>query len=208
MEQNFQTSFIPKKPIIEDRVRPGQPVNIFTIVAVFLLFAAGIATGGLYFYKGTLTKSIDKMKEDLDRAKGRFEPEVLGQLQVLDKRLKASTEILSNHIAVSPIFQALGVITLSTVRYTEFSYDLGTSAGDDVSVKMSGSAIGYRSVALQSDLFLKNKNIIDPVFSNLVLDDKGNVLFDLNFKVDAQFVDYKQMLKVETVPEPEIELAE
>ena len=60
---------------------------------------------------------------------------------------------------------------------------------------MNGVAVGYRSVALQSDLFPKNRNIIDPVFSNLVLDERGNVTFDLDFSVDPTFVDYKEMLK-------------
>ena len=65
---------------------------------------------------------------------------------------------------------------------------------------MSGQAIGYRSIALQSDLFTtrdEGKNFIDPVFSNLTLDAKGNVLFDLEFSVDPSFVDYKQMLSTE-----------
>ena len=63
-----------------------------------------------------------------------------------------------------------------------------------VIIKMSGVAVGYRSIALQSDLFTRNKNLIDPVFSNLTLDNTGNVLFDLEFSVDPSFVDYKQML--------------
>jgi hypothetical protein len=64
-------------------------------------------------------------------------------------------------------------------------------------VKMRGIAIGYRSVALQADLFTtkeEGKNFIDPVFSNLTLDDAGNVLFDLEFALDPDFVDYKQTL--------------
>ncbi len=41
---------------------------------------------------------------------------------------------------------------------------------------------------------LKNKYITDPVFSNLNLDDKGRVGFDLTFNVDPTFVNYKDML--------------
>ena len=66
---------------------------------------------------------------------------------------------------------------------------------------MSGLAVGYRSIALQSDLLAKEKNFIDPVFSNLVLDEKGNVLFDLEFSVDPSFVDYKQMLLTTEAPQ-------
>jgi len=197
MEQDFQTSFIPKKPMIEERAVATRPVSFLTIISVFIFFTVALASGGLYFYKGIAAKNIVKMENDLNLAKNRFEHSKITQLQVLDKRLRASSLILSKHIAVSPIFEALQLITLKTVRYTKFSYDFGTDKDTRVMVKMSGQAIGYRSIALQSDLFAKNKYLVDPVFSNLLLDDKGNVLFDLEFSVDPTFIDYKQMLLTE-----------
>ncbi len=202
MEQNFQTSFIPKKPMIEEKAVVAHPAGFLTIISIFIFLTVAIASGGLYFYKGIAAKNITKMESDLNLAKNRFEPSKITQLQVLDKRLRASDLILSKHIAVSPIFKALQSITLKTVRYTKFSYDFGTDKDARVTVKMSGQAVGYRSVALQSDLFTKNKYLIDPIFSNLSLDDKGNVLFDLEFSVDPTFVDYKQMLLTENNNSP------
>ena len=195
MEQNFQTSFIPKKPMIEQRATPVRSVNALNIISVFILFAVLLSTGGLYFYKGVLAKDIAKMENDLNLAKNRFEPSKITELQLLDKRLRASTEILSNHMAVTPIFQVLSAITMKTVRYTKFSYSMGDEKNAKVNVKMSGIAIGYRSVALQSDLFAENKNIINPIFSNLTLDPSGNVQFDLEFLVDPAFVNYRETLK-------------
>ena len=195
MEQNFQTSFIPKKPMIEERTVASRPISFLTVVSVVIFFTVIIATGALYFYDKVLAKNITKMENDLNLAKNRFEPSKIIQLQVLDKRLRASSEILSKHIAISPIFEALQSITLKTVSYTKFSYDFDDSKNAKIKVKMNGIAIGYRSVAFQSDLFAKNKYLIDPVFSNLLLDDKGNVLFDLEFSVDPTFVDYKKMLE-------------
>src|SRR3989344_3107791 len=177
MEQNFQTSFIPKRPVIEERAVGSKPISIFTVVAIFALFTTLLASGGLYFYLGVLAKSIVNMQNDLDLAKNRFEPAKIAEMQVLDRRLNASTEVLSRHIAVTPIFEALQDITMKTVRYTKFDYILGTGQDRNVTVRMQGQAIGYRSIALQSDLFTENKNLIDPVFSNLSLDDKGNVVF-------------------------------
>jgi len=200
MEPNFQTSFIPKKPMIEKRATPARSIGFFTIISLCILFTVLLASGALYFYKGVLTKKITEMENTLNIAKNRFEPAKIAELQLLDKRLQASSEILSRHVAVTPIFQALQTITMKTVRFTKFSYDLadtqdatrGVKNKQMVNVKMSGQAIGYRSIALQSDLFAKNKNLINPIFSNLSLDDKGNVLFDLEFSVDPSFVDYKQ----------------
>ena len=201
MEQNFETSFIPKKPMVEERAVSTRPISLLTILSIFIFFAVLLASGGLYFYKGIMTKNIAKMSSDLTLAKNRFEPSKITQLQVLDKRLRASNTILSDHIAISPIFQALQSLTMKTVRYTKFSYSFGDN--NKVDVKISGQAIGYRSIALQSDLYAKNKYLLDPVFSNLSLDDKGNVLFDLEFSVDPSFVDYKQMLLTESNNSPD-----
>ncbi|MES2023127.1 MAG: hypothetical protein V4439_00395 [Patescibacteria group bacterium] len=194
MDQNFQTSFIPKKPMVEERAVASRPVGLLTILSVFIFFTMVLAGGGLYFYKTVLTKNIAQMEIDLNVAKERFEPKKLNQIQILDKRLQAANEVLDKHVAISPIFDTLSKVTLKTVRYTKFSYELGADNSSKVDVKMSGQAIGYRSIALQSDLFTKDKYIIDPIFSNLSLDDKGNVLFDLEFFVDPSFVDYKQTL--------------
>ena len=197
MEQNFQTSFIPKKPMIEERAIAARPVGFFFVISIFIFFTIVLATGGLYLYKVNISKNIAVMKNDLNLAKNRFETSKITQLQVLDKRLRASSEILGKHIAVSPIFKELQTSTMKTVRYTKFSYIFGDEKNAKVNVKMSGQAIGYRSIALQSDLFTKNKHFVDPVFSNLALDNSGNVLFDLDFSVDPSFIDYKQVLLTE-----------
>lgn len=194
MEQNFQTSFIPKKPLVPERAAVKQSVGIFVIISIFILFTVLLATIALFFYKGILTTSITKKQNDLNIAKNRFEPSKIAELQVLDRRLRASSEILARHTSVTPIFQALQLLTMKTVRYTKFSYVFGTEPDAKVKISMSGIAIGYESVALQSDLFLKNKNLIDPVFSNLSLDDKGNVLFNLDFSVEPGYLNYKQTL--------------
>jgi hypothetical protein len=198
MDQNFQTSFIPKRPIIKESDVSAKPVSLLFILSLFILFAVILTTGGLYFYKEIMKRNIASMEETLNLAKNRFEPSKIAELQVLDKRLRASSEVLSKHITVVPIFKALEELTMKTVRYTRFSYELGEDRNSTINVKMSGIAIGYRSIALQSDLFTKNKNLIDPIFSNLTLDNTGNVLFDLNFSVDPTFVNYKQALLIES----------
>ena len=198
MERDFQTSFIPKKPVTPERVVTSRPTSLLTVISIFILFTVLLASGGLYFYKSLLDKNVLSMQANLELAKNRFEPSKIVQLQVLDSRLKSATEILSNHVAVSPIFKILQDVTMKTVGYTKFSYTLGADKGNMVHVQMSGVAIGYRSVALQADLFAQNKFLIDPVFSNLSLDNNGNVVFDLNFSVEPSLVNYKKNLLTES----------
>jgi len=100
---------------------------------------------------------IAKLQNNLNLAESSFEPAEITKLEVLDKRLNASSEVLANHLAVSPIFEALQGLTLGTIRYTKFSYDFADDGS--ITVKMSGQAVGYRSIALQADMFTQNKNI-------------------------------------------------
>ncbi len=198
MDQNFQTSFIPKKPIVKETATASRSVSIWIIISLFILFTILLATGGLYFYKVVQTKNIAGLQDNLNKAKNRFEPAKITELQVLGKRLYAANELLSKHITIVPVFDVLQQLTMKTVRYTKFGYEIGTGNSPTINIKLSGVAIGYRAVALQSDLFGQNKNIIDPVFSNLTLDNSGNVLFDLDFSVDPNFVNYKQILSVQS----------
>lgn len=198
MEQTFQTSFIPQKPIVKERATSSRPIGFFMVIALFILFTVLLATGGLYFYKGINEKKIVSMENTLNLARNRFEPAKIAELQVLDKRLNAATEVLGKHMVLTPIFKVLEQLTMKTVRYTSFDYEFGGEGNALVYVKISGQAIGYRSIALQSDLFATNKNIIDPVFSNLTLDASGNVLFDLEFSVEPNFANYKQTFLTES----------
>lgn len=196
MEQNFQTSFIPKKPIIEDTAKSSTSSGFFVIITILIFVTVVLAYGGLFLYSNILTKNITTKKEQLDRANERFEINRINELKLLDKRLKAGEKVLDKHISISPIFEILQRITMKTVRYTKFSYEV-TDKGE-INVKMNGQALGYRYIALQADLFSKEKNLIDPVFSNLSLDDKSNVNFDLTFAVDPSLVDYEEKLQRES----------
>ena len=195
MEQNFQTSFIPKKPMVRESVKYSRPIGFFTVVALFVLLTVVPVTGAFYFYKGVVKKNIETMSNTLALAKKRFEPAKITELQVLDKRLHGASEVLAKHIVITPIFKDLQRITMKTVRYTKFNYTYTGAFGDTVKVSLAGVASGYSHLALQSDLYGEDKNFISPVFSNLTLNEAGNVVFNLDFSVDPSFVDYKLTLQ-------------
>jgi hypothetical protein len=202
MEQQFQTSFIPKKPLVTEQKTSGVSSNIFNIIGVVVFITSLVAAGGAYAYKTYATKKVLAQAQSLAAAKSEFEATLINNLQQVERRLNASQEILSNHISVSPIFAALQEATLKSVRYTKFSYSLNPEAGaEKVVVKLSGQATNYTSIALQSDLLAKNKYLKNIIFSNLALDEKGNVLFDLTFSVDPSFVSYRINVQKSSLPQ-------
>lgn len=97
MEQNFQTSFIPKKPIVQERTVKSRdrPVFCWCCCFCFPFYASRSSAAGVYFYKNIVAKNIADMEPNFSNiAKNRFEPSKITQLQVLDKRLRSSKEIL------------------------------------------------------------------------------------------------------------------
>ena len=189
MDNNFQTSFIPKKPLAEERAQVIQHSSIFSFIATLLFFGALAAAAGMYFYKASLTKQITTMSAQLDASRNSFEPTLIATLQTLDRRITTANQLLERHIVVSPIFDALQINTLKSVQFTKFSYVTPADVNAPILVKMSGKARDYASIALQSDQLATNTNIHNSIFSNLALDSKtGMVGFDLNFNIDASLV--------------------
>ena len=71
---------------------------------------------------------------------------------------------------------------------------------------MSGKADNYTAIALQSDQLTQNKYIKDPIFENLTLDDRSNVLFDLTFQVDPSFVLFGEKLNREQAMDMSVDM--
>ena len=199
MDKEFQTSFVPKKTVIEREVSHTHSSfsGVANIIALVIFIASILMARGAYFYRGSMEDKVANYKDSLQRARASFEPALITELQVLDKRMRAAGEILENHIAVSPIFTLLGDITLPTVRYSDFSYEFNKENSNLVDVEINGEAKGYNFIALQADLFGDNKFIKNPIFSEFTLDQLGNVDFKLTFSVDKSLVLYESFLERE-----------
>lgn len=189
-----QTSFIPKKPLADEPPRRSRPVGLLIFFATLLFFGSLASAAGVYLYRGVVTKQVTSMNAQLEIARRQFEPNLITDLSTLDRRIGAANDLLSQHTMVSPIFTALETLTLRTIRYTKFAYSTGMQGSKEVyNVSLVGqSSSGYAPIALQSDVFLQNKYIIDPLFSDLTVDDKGRVNFNLSFTVDPALVSYLQ----------------
>ncbi|MBP6925782.1 MAG: hypothetical protein KBC22_01845 [Candidatus Pacebacteria bacterium] len=181
MDNDFQTTFIPKKPIGEQMApqpakRANPSVGIFTMLATLLFVVAIIAAGGIYFYERLLAGNIDAMKTSLAAAEGRIEQSFIVELQDLDKRLRNSNQLLAQHLALSPFFRYIEEATLKSVQYD--SFDFSFEEGRPVAT-ITGRARQYRSIAEQSIIFGESTLVENHVFSNFTLTQQGQVSFNL-----------------------------
>src|SRR5574343_240887 len=193
MEPTFQTTFIPKKPAqpVVKTTKPSGSTTFFGVIATLVFVVSLSAYGILYFYKKQIQSSISTTTQSLERQSENFDSNIVIELDDINRRLQSAELLLKNHTVVTPLFKSLEEITLKTVRFTNFTFQMPTPESKDVIVKMSGVAQDYDAIALQSDMFSKNRFLKDPVFSNLVPDAKGFISFELAFSVDPSFLLYK-----------------
>jgi hypothetical protein len=193
MENSFQTSFIPKKPIVANGSSPvirGNATSISMVVSVFILVVMLLAFGGLYFYYNFyLLKNKETLSSNLAQIRDSFDKNTIAELEMYDKRTTVSSQILKNHLVLSPLFELINKLTLSSIQYTKFSH---STLNNVFSVKMSGIARDYKSIALQADVFNSSKGqmLKNVVFSNLSKDKNNYVIFDIDFNVDPSLLSY------------------
>jgi len=190
MENSFQTSFIPKRPVTASAPRP-QPKSLFMVLSVILVVVIGLASVGLFIYKNYLIKQKEVLSESLGKVRDTFEKDTISELELYDKRASAAKKVLDSHIVLSPMFTLLGNLTIPSVQYTKFEHET-TSKG--FFVKISGQARDYRSIALQADVFntTKGRSFKNVVFSNLTKDKNNLVGFELEFIVDPSLLSYEK----------------
>jgi hypothetical protein len=198
MDNSFQTSFIPKKPINLSGKTVRPPTSIFTILSFLLLILIGLASGGLFLYKNYLTNQEQVLSSSLEKVRNTFEKDTIDELELYDKRVSASKKILGSHIVLSPMFELVGNLTIPSIQYTKFDHQTNAQG---FSVKLSGIASDYKSIALQADVFnsAKGRSFKNVVFSNLARDKTNNVNFDLEFSVDPALLSYQKNMVLEQI---------
>ncbi|MFA6430546.1 MAG: hypothetical protein WC229_01485 [Candidatus Paceibacterota bacterium] len=199
METKFQTSFIPKKPVVEEQ-RNNSSISLFLLLSI-IVFLVSLGLGGwIFIQKDLLVKNIAAAEEIIKANKGAFELDTIESMIRLDSRIKISKGLLASHISVSPIFSFLEDKTLKSVRFKTFSF---SSAGKDesgaqsIKLTMTGQARDFKTIALQAEEFgnVNYRNIIkNPVFADLNLTSDGSVSFSASMLVIPSFLSYSKSI--------------
>lgn len=186
MNPTSTPSFIPKRN--SPGGFAGRSPGLFSFVANLVFVIALIASVGVFAYQKYLEHEIGTMSDELTAAKAALEPNLINQLASSDARIIAGNDILNHHVTLSSFFTLLGANTVPDVRFTSFSYLKNTDG--TLSISLKGQAKTYADVALESQIFSENPNFINPVFSNLDLDAKGNVVFTAKSGLAPNAVSY------------------
>ena len=193
MDAQFQTSFIPKKSTAAGISTRRPPLaTLFFVISVIIFVITLVATIGVFSYKKIIIDRITNMSTELSSAKNAFEPRLIDTLTKFSNRVEVAKQVIGAHSVVSPIFDLLENETLASITFDNFKYDFNESGVSSLS--MTGQAKSFNSVALQSDIFGQEKLLKGPVFSDLNLDQSGNVIFKFSVSVDRSLTSYKNLI--------------
>ena len=202
METKFQTSFIPKKPLVsEQRVYTVKSGTSIMMVIATILFIISIAGAGFtIFWENVLNKAQDNYKVQLSQSENRFNTSLIEELKRENTKIDTSKQLLANHLAVSEIFSIISNLTIDGVRFTSFDFSAPDKSNDGLKITMKGIGNSFSAIAFQSDVFGQsskygtNKVLKNPVLSDLSLDVNGNVGFTFTATLDPKDLLYSKVL--------------
>jgi hypothetical protein len=202
MEPKFQTSFIPKTPIVSGSSSftggAKVSVNILGTFVVLFFITSILASVGVFGFTYYLKSQIESSNTALSEARAAFDSSENKNILLVSDQLKSIRVLLTNHKVVSPLFQILEKETLPTVKLTSFVFNRDAiSGGVFVNIKME--AQNYASLAQQSKLFIESKAFKSIDFSGATLTDVGTVETTIKAMINPDITLYINKLQTLSV---------
>ena len=161
-------------------------------LAVFLLMVSLVAFGGSFLLKKVTLSEIEELSLSLAKAKESFDEGTIGEMEILGGSIVSAQKMISGHLFVSNLFQALEQTIIDGVKLNGLNYSykpsavvLGGATGvatPGLKITSEGEAENYLAIAQQAEVFKQSKDKIqDFSFSRFSLGEFGQVGFVLDF---------------------------
>ncbi len=206
METKFQTSFIPKKPLVSDQrivaVRTGTSILMVIATLLFLISVAGAVFSVVW--TNVLNKDQENYRKQLAGMESKFPIADIENLRKFNKKIDISKQLLKSHLAVEEIFAILSELTIEDVRFNSFSFSAPLKDGDGVTVTLSGVAKNFYAIAFQSDVFGtsdkygKNKILKNPIISSVAEQENGTINFGFTATLNPDDLRFAKLMTVES----------
>lgn len=199
MESPINSSFIPTKISLGEKPREeygSDAFDVIVLLGVIALVVAGTMAAGVFLYKQFLSNDLAAKKEQLNKAKKAFQPDLVRDLTRLDERISIAEGILQSHIAPSAFFDVLGQITLKTIEYKNLDYEY--TGPDTLHVLMNGKAASVNGIAYQARVMSTHPAIKNPIFSigNIT---KDGVEFTVELDINPEAVNFSSLVSAATL---------
>lgn len=205
MDTKFQTSFIPKKPILMDQksISHTGGTSVFMFISVIIFILSIVAAAGTFVWKDLQTKNQEKYRAELKKAEARFDSALIEKLKKANTKIDLGNKLFKKHLDVVEMFSIINALTADGITFNSFDFVAPDVETGDLKITMKGFGNSFSSIAWQSDVFGKsssfgkNRVLKNPILSDLSLDAKGNVGFTFTASISAADVLYEKVLNSE-----------
>jgi len=195
MEPKFQTSFIPKKPIMSADGSSGISVvrttNIFSIIATVVFIMTVLVAGALFLYKTTIEGQIEAAKQEVEQAKESYGPEIIQKLIDASTKIQTANELLEQHVVVSEVMKELERLTVRRLRFDDFLYK---KVNGVPTLTMKGEVQNYNALAQQQEIFNNSTYMKNPEFAGFNLQENGFINVNFSAELDPSIVSYRRLV--------------
>jgi len=204
METKFQTSFIPKKPIIPaagPAIAKTHHSTSFLLTFSIVLFIISLAgAGGAFAWKRVLESTQERYKKQLAKKEEQFRVDDIERLKTVNIKIDLGQDLLKKHLALSAIFDIISRMTIENVRFADMELSAFQADSSDIKISMKGQGSNLSAVAFQSSVLgeLEKyglRNVIkNPILSNPTLDTGGSVSFGFTASIDPSKILYEKII--------------
>ncbi len=205
MEPKFQTSFIPKKQVTTIggtiggvSTQPKQKTSLssaYMALAVILFIVSVLGVAGAFAWKYYSGEQNKNYNNQLAMREKQYKIEEIEKLKTTSVQLTTAETLLKNHIAFSKIFDQIGKMAISEVRF--MNMDLKVNDGGKITVNVKGLGKNLPAVAFQSDVlgdlakYGVTSIFTNPVIQSPGLESTGAVGFGFTADVDRSALLFK-----------------
>ena len=205
METKFQTSFIPKKPIVSvgsagtnfaPQRKTHSNISIFFNIGILLFIVSIGMTIGVFAWKSVTLSSQENLKKQLAQRQSQFQPDLIEELKRTNVKIDIAKKLMSNHLALSNVFAFISHLTAERIRFSSLELSAPGGQSNDIRITMKGVGADLSAVAFQSDVLGQldkyglRRIVKNPTLANPALDTTGMVSFDFSAAIDPATVQY------------------
>ncbi len=201
MEQQFNTSFIPKKSLQEQQlggdprsyVRRRSVMGPGYYLSLLILIATILGAVAVFMLTRITIGVIDEQRVQLEERASQFQDELVAEFIRTDARLKSASTLLENHFSVSEMFDLLEQVTLKNVVLDELAYRVAYPQGT-IEMALVGRTDTFESIALQLDEYRLNEFLFSPEVNQVERKESEGTSFSMVVGVEPRLVSYVESL--------------
>lgn len=187
----------------QESVRVASSTSILMIIGVIVFVVSLGGVAATFLIKDYLNKQQASLSVALTQNENRLNPTLIEDLKKANTKIDLANELLKNHVAVSEAFKIIAALTAEKISFSSFEFSSSNTSPEGTPtenttyrIKMKGIADSFNSVAWQAKVFSEskkygtNKVLKNPVLSDLVVDQGGDVSFLFSADIALDDISY------------------